>query len=258
MRKYSSNYIRALKASRGPENEFLMRLLGNYSRAAALMHFVLAKGGEDDGLLGQAIRNYVINIVSCLETFFRDSFIYCLSADKEVLTRKLAKLKDVKWSPSLVHANLSDDLGFAELVANELKFQNIEEVDSNMSQIFSDKPFLDAIGKTEFPCCVQGKIGTLKLDEYRAEWKKEFAKLFAYRNDFVHDANLPCAISRKEMAGLEASALIICQLTAFAIAMKMKSAAILIASPSNCPALLTVTDLIATDWEIADEGKPVG
>lgn len=90
----SFTFIRELKANRGEVWSFLTNFLGNFGRSALLMHRVIATLHTDKLVCQEAMRSYIIAMTSCLETFYRDVYIYVLSQDEASLRRVLPDVRE--------------------------------------------------------------------------------------------------------------------------------------------------------------------
>lgn len=181
-------FISDLKGTRGEAWGFLVNFLGNFGRSARLMHKVLAKLREDKVVCQEAMRGYIIAMASCLETFYRDLYVYVLSQDEVSLRRVLADVRD-KATLVEIHSLLADGLTFSEIVTSKATFQSISEIDSFVSKLFHPAGYLDTLQDYEHICLVPSRAARqahFKLDD---KWRSNLANIFTSRHALVHDAN---------------------------------------------------------------------
>jgi hypothetical protein len=246
----SFSFITDLKGTRGEAWDFLVNYLGNFGRSARLMHRVLATLREDKAVCQEAMRGYIIAMASCLETFYRDLYVYVLSQDEVSLRRVLADVRD-KATLVEIHSLLADGLTFSEIVTSKATFQSISEIDSFVSKLFHPAGYLDTLQDYEHICLVPlrgAREAHFKLDD---KWRSNLANLFTSRHALVHDANKSFHLSVTEMASLETTALLVPQLTAELVSKKFDGKGTL--RIRELPVLILVDDLLSDDWEIADE-----
>ncbi len=246
----SFQFISDLKGTRGEVWGFLVNFLGNFGRSARLMHRVLATLRDDKVVCEEAMRGYITAMASCLETFYRDLYIYVLSQDEESLRRALAEVRD-KATLAEIHSLLADGLTFSEIVTGKATFQSISEIDSFVSKLFHPAGYLDTLQDYEHMCLVPSRAARqarFKLDD---KWRTNLAKIFTTRHALVHDANMSFQLSANEMASLETTALFVPQLTAELVSKKFDGKGTL--RIRDLPVLILVDDLLSDDWEVAEE-----
>lgn len=182
-----ADILKQRERHRGDAEGVSLNLLVNYSYPARLMrsHLPPKKGNED--MFQAAIRAYVIGIAACMETFFRDLFVYLLKQNPGILGRALKdciRSESAKRLPQYMAAGVS-----AEEFAASASFQNRDAINHNMSIAFSGS-FFDALDQFEIMCEVpaakQGGPARLKLP---AKWKDDLERVFSLRHEFAHDAN---------------------------------------------------------------------
>ncbi|SRR6266404_513207 len=243
-------FIQELKANRGEVWSFLINFLGNFGRSAILMHKVIATLHTDKLVCQEAMRGYIIAMTSCLETFYRDLYIYVLSQDEASLRRVLPDFRD-KATLAEIHSLLSDGLTFSEIVTSKATFQSISEIDNFMSKLFHPAGYLDTLRDYEHICLIpsrDSRVAHFKLDD---KWCPNLANIFTTRHALVHDANKSFLLSGNEMAKLETTALMVPQLTAELVSKKFDGKGTLRAR--DLPVLVLVDDMLRDDWGIAEE-----
>jgi hypothetical protein len=230
---------------RGDPEELVLGFVVNYSAPARLMRSFLppTKGKED--ILQAAARAYIIGIAACVETFFRDLYIYLLKRNSSLLRRAL-KDGDRKHLPRYLAAGVSAE----EFAASQVSFQSAEAINQNIS-IFFSTPFFDILDQFELICEVPSALRTgparLKLPSC---WESDLGRVFSLRHEFAHDANSKTQVCTEEMQRIETTALLMCQITALLPGIASR----VIVSGKNLPAILLISDLISDDWEVAEDG----
>jgi hypothetical protein len=72
------------QASRGSVPSYHLNFLRNFAASARLMHSSLKAFRSDENLLREAVRQYMIGMTSCLETYYRDLFVALRQARQAV------------------------------------------------------------------------------------------------------------------------------------------------------------------------------
>jgi hypothetical protein len=246
----TTTFLKDLRETRGDENAYLANFIINFARAAFLMHKILPQFKDREVVMQEAIKNYVVSIASCLETFYRDISIYVLSLDESILERVLPDLK-TKTTYADIHSLLKDGIKFSEIAATEASFQSMAEIDSFMSKLFHPKGYFEELDSYSLDCLVPTRSKRVKM-QLSNQWRSEYASIFNHRHSLVHNANKPCLIQLPEIQKLEALALTVPQMTAELIAQKFPIKGTIRAN--GFPVLLLVEDVISEDWEIANDG----
>jgi hypothetical protein len=248
----SSAFIQELKANRGEVWSFLMNFLGNFGRSALLMHKVIDTLHTDKVVCQEAMRGYIVAMTSCLETFYRDLYIYVLSQDEASLRRVLPDFRD-KATLAEIHSLLADGLTFSEIVTGKATFQSLSEIETFMSKLFHPAGYLDTLQDYEHICLIPSRdprVAHFKLDD---KWRSNLENIFTSRHALVHDANKSFHLSANEMAKIETTALMVPQLTAELVSQKFDGNGTL--RIRELPVLILVDDMLRDDWETAgDEG----
>ncbi len=246
------NRIRELKTSRIKPSKYLENFFFSFFRATRLMHECIKSMSSNQNLVEEAKRNYIISLVSCLETFYRDLLIHILDKDKVKLENVMLKIKEKKTLLD-IYKMLQEEIGFHEYVASHFKFQSIEEIEDVFSALFLPGGYLKAIGDHQHHCYILSKSPYPVVLTLSKEWRKNFAFLFEVRHRLVHDANSPCNIPPSKMAELETLTLMICQFTSFFIDQQYGKTMAL--EKDGKPAFFITDDFLADDWEIGYGGN---
>lgn len=242
--------LKGRQASRGTAPSYHLNFLRNFAVSAQLMHSSLKAFRSDKNLLSEAIRQYMIGITSCLETYYRDLFVALLEADELLLQRLFERDKRAKQLAKLRDTE-PDDIQNAELAGELFKFQNLFGIDQALSEVLQPLCYVDALTSTEFVCVIPSRSPEPALLRLWPQWQGQFSGVFDRRHEFVHDANVRSALPLSEMAGIEATALIVPQLTTLLVAQRLGATSPFLAMGDRMPAVLLVEDLIANDWHVA-------
>lgn len=243
--------IKTLKDTRGVPTNYFLNFLQNMARAAILMHKVLDTCRNEECVIKEACRNYVIALASCMETFYRDLCLFVISNDDQVLKVILGEVRE-KATFADIHQILCDGATFPDIASSSLGFQNIEQIEASMSKIFPPKGYISSITEFELECLVLAKEAraTIRLPE---DWRAKFADFFQRRHEYVHNSNFDFDLSLSEMAGLEALVLLTAQLTAHNIAQRYSGKGALMMA--GHPVLFLVEDFLRTDWELCADDE---
>lgn len=242
--------MRGRRASRGSAPSYHLNFLRNFAVSARLMHSSLKAFRSDENLLSEAIRQYMIGMTSCLETYYRDLFVALLEADELLLQRVFEHDKRAKHLARL-RATEPADIPTTELAGEFIKFQNLFGIDQALSEVLQPLRYVDALSSTEFVCIIPSRSPNPALLRLWPQWQGQFSSVFDQRHEFVHDANVRSALSLSEMAGVEATAFIVPQLTTLLVAQCLGVTFPMLAMGDRVPAVLLVEDLIADDWHVA-------
>lgn len=245
--------LRDRQASRGSAPSYHLNFLRNFAGSARLMHSSLKAFRSDEDLLSEAIRQYIIGMTSCLETYYRDLFVALLEADKFLLQRLFERDKRAKQLTKL-RATESADIPTAELAGELVKFQNLFGIDQALSKILQPLRYIDALTSTEFVCIIPSRSPKLASLRLWPQWQGQFSDIFDHRHEFAHDANVRSVLPLSKMAGIEATALIVPQLTTLLVAQRLGATFSYLAAGDHVSAVLLVEDLIADDWHVAPNG----
>ena len=243
-----ADILKQRQAHRGDPQELILGFALNYSGPARLMHFLLPANKGKLDILQTAMRAYVIGIAACVETFFRDLYLFMLQGEPALVSKALAE-NGLRESASNLPKYLASGISAEEFAAGQVSFQSSATIDKNFT-IFFPEPFFDAVDKFELVCDVPSsrRPGETRL-KMMPGWKTDIDRVFTLRHDFAHDANSTTKVTFEEMRSIETTALIFCQLTGWLVKHRSKR----LFTSRNFPAVLLISDLIAEDWEISDD-----
>jgi hypothetical protein len=235
-----------LRKTRKSIDDFIHNHLTNFHDNAKLAHFILQNKDSSHSLKNTAHRQYFVFLVSSIETFFRDIFIYIHSADKILLTKIIEKF------------NISHKLEKIEpqeLLSKSFNFQNIDNIREAFNNLWHED-FLQKICTTQIsPCGMNGKIfHHFSISELFPDWLNTLNSLFEVRHRVVHDANYRTSKNMKLIQIAEALTLLIPQIATYLIAQKYKLPSLTLQSTNTNPVpyLFSIHDVLADDWYITE------
>ena len=244
--KYDLGSFLEKRSNRGDAKECLLNFLKNVSYPIRLARFTLANKPTSE-YLQTFIRLYVISLVSCLETFYRDLFRYLLDNPQiEFQSRKISrqKLKEM----------LDAGLDHNDVKAEAPSLQNIESITQTLDPYFSPVGYLASISQGLI-CKIPSKSNTVARFNFRENWHEDFKNLFLFRHIFVHDANSPSDLTVKKIQNLETLALLLPQLTIWKLDKEIPRLVVSGEDKSSYPVLLLVDDVASDDWEVEENGS---
>lgn len=246
MRK--SDILKQQSLHRGDAHSLVLSFLVNFASHARLMRTFLPPLEQKKDVFQSAMRAYVIGMASCLETYFRDLYIYVIERDPAAL-QKAKQANGRRDSQSVISSYLADGISEAEVAGAQVSFQNAESIDRNFAFFFG-KPFFEVLNKFEILCVVPSlnRPGLAKFG-LSSGWQDQLARIFILRHEFAHDANSKTLIDPTEMQSLEATAIVICQMSALLPGISARY----VVDQNAVPAILLIADIISEDWEIMDD-----
>lgn len=245
--------LRIQQANRGDQPEYLLKYLLNVSFSARLMHSTLNNHRRQKNLVLQATRQYLIGLTSCLETFYRDLYIALLANDPSKLAVVLAD-SSAKRTFDRLRGTAPGDISDYEVAADLAKFQNLRGVDKALSWLFAPATYLEALGAETFYCVIPSRRPGMAEFKLHIGWQDTLSQLFETRHRFVHDASHPSEMDLKEVAAMEAIAVVVPQITSLLISNRSGTST-WTTSTQQLPALVLIEDLVADDWEIVDDDQ---
>ena len=172
----------SLRDSRKSIDEFNFTFLTNFSDNSRLMHVFV---GEDrNELFDVAFRQYLVFLVSCWETFFRDLFVYVNTRDPDSIVKLIDQMK--------VNEDILDlsKITLPELLSKSFNFQNINDLESAYNSLWGAN-FLESVCETKTEVCgVNGKVASgFSVNSLFGDWHSTITKAFNIRHKIVHDAS---------------------------------------------------------------------
>ena len=230
----------ALKTSRGTIDDFCSNYLSNFSENAQVMHFAL-KGTQ--AINSVAYSQYFVFLVSSLETFFRDIFIYIHSVDAELMDKLIEKFKITERLPN------SEELTSIEVLSKSFNFQNLNDLESAFDQVWGGRFLYTVINTSISPCGFNGKVFQhVCAKNHFPSWKNILSETFSIRHKVVHDANFRPESNMELARQAESLFLLLPQITTLVVAKKYKLKSVFLKSNGNdCPYIFSIHDILAED-----------
>ncbi len=254
--KKLKSILNELHNSRNEIEEFNFNFLGNIYRYATLMH-KLIEVRLDSSLFEVAVSQYVASLVSCWETFFRDTFIFVVS-NNEKFRSEIIKIVEVNHQEAKQLDNGKLVTGYLSKCFN---FQNLNDIENAFSPIFGHKLFV-TIGKYIFP--ILGVDGRISFDfcyeTITPNYLEVIGKVYEERHKIIHDANYRLKMEVTFIQNAESSFVIFPQLFTIALSNKMNlPLAVIEDTMHQCkaPYIFTIKDILSTEWVVQHESDEV-
>lgn len=155
-----------------------------------------------------ARKNYVINLVTAVEVYFKDLVKILPDFGKVKLEcEKIGELLDQKMEKvTIVDAFLlskRNKLRIGDFIAVSNKFENLENIDTVFSKILGLK-FLDAVERHKHKLTRAESnfftVDTLHLAANLPDWRRQVGKLFEKRHEVVHQVCFKDSLSFEEIS----------------------------------------------------------
>ena len=183
---------------KGEENAFL-NLTSNIYRERKYVHILISQK-LPEVWTSMIISHYIVSLVTCWETFYRDIFVFLLKRHPDIVD----KLKqNTKVNKVLGHApiNLPEQ---EEYIASIFNFQNLESLQEAFAPILGVKGNLELPTKEDIFVHAKGK-GWLpfNLSALFPKWTNDLDFILQERHRIIHDANHSSTVSRTDIARIE-------------------------------------------------------
>ena len=213
-----SKELKLLKNTRQSVDDFCLSFLKNFSLHSCFMHNHLNNKKELQSSFEVAYHQYVVFLVSCWETFFRDLFVYVNTNNQEINHDLLNRMQG-----NIEKINMEDDITLAEILSKSFNFQNIDDIEKAYDGLW-EGGFLNYICHTDIGYCgISGKISNgFTLTDLFYDWKNIIEVTFETRHRIVHDANFRPQIDIDLIQKSEPIFLLIPQIATHFIAKKFK------------------------------------
>ncbi|WP_147445452.1 hypothetical protein [Corallococcus aberystwythensis] len=248
-KKLTEKKLKTLKEHREGRDgsSFIMSFLLNTSRVTKNIRTV--SGGRSAEATNENKRHFVIGLVSCMETFFRDMFIYCLDARTDLLAAYLDELKPID-----VENMRASGIPLSEQLSAGVSFQNLDSVEKGFRHFFpGNGGVLDRLNSLErvvsIPSRAEKGLARVTLPQ---DSREVLSDLLQLRHRLVHDANYNPDFAPQALARYEAYVTLIAQFFHFAVAESLTSHRIIV-DQNGVPVMFLVEDLIADDWEVVPD-----
>ena len=233
----------SLRNSRNSIDGFTFNFLQNFYEHCILIHSII-KLKVEKVVFNVAYRQYLVFLVSCWETFFRDLFVYIYSEDQS----SLKKLVDKLGVSQQTHEDL--EITMPELLSKRFNFQNIYDLEEAYNFMW-DGNFLKDICEMEKNIGIDGKITNFSLKSLFYDWHELLCRAFAIRHNVVHDANYRIDPDIAFIQKVEAIFLLIPQIASINVSIRYGFKITMLSNGEyNFPYIFSVNDILSDDWEI--------
>lgn len=240
--------LKQLRDSRKSIDNCNFNFVCNFYEHCKFMHLQISSG-IDKSMLTVAYRQYFVFLVSCWETYFRDTFVLINSSDAKLLSQTLKHLNIDKYDVTIESAEIS----LPELASKSFNFQNLEDINSAFTSLI-DADFLNYVCKNKITsCAIKGRQARdLSIESLITDWRDIITNAFNIRHNIVHDANYRIEYQPELIQKIETLFLLIPQATTYFIAKKfnLKNFCMIVDGKNIGPNLFIVDDILSEDWEL--------
>ena len=169
---------------------------------------IVEENGKDRYVKIEARKNYIVNIVTALEVFIKDTIrnnSFPIERQKELLKDKVTL-----WEAHELFK--SNGIRTEAIIADYYSFQNLDVINRVLSTLYNNKILVEIDNTDLF---TEAEHKDLSIKTGRPNWKQELIDLFEIRHDSIHDINFTKVIGKKKTNELGISAL------AFAMSLDM-------------------------------------
>ncbi|MBI4962708.1 MAG: hypothetical protein HY913_05465 [Desulfomonile tiedjei] len=261
-RRLSQSLAQRLERLRTTRKSFLdydKNFLMNFCEQASFMHYVLSMKPVKQKMVTIAAAGYMVSLVTCWETFFRDVFICLCELDKTFG----AKCLDMTKAKDDLGRQCRGDIKVSEYLSQHFNFQNEHDIEEAFAPLFEGR-LLESVMSYEIPlvAVLDAVVRGFRLDGFFPHWRELVNLCFEQRHEIIHDANYRPKIPRNRMGELEALFLLVPQVFTVwliyrygqerlseknFIFFEIKTADI------RCPYLFSMRDVLSDDWEVTEE-----
>lgn len=244
------------RASRkGDENAFLNLVSNLYTERMLVRVLVSQKLPEIWTKL--IISHYLVSLVTCWETFFRDVFVFLLNRNPGIADKFVhnTRVKKVLGRAPTTHPDQ------VEYIASIFNFQNLDSLLAAFGPILGEHETLDLPTKEDVFLHSKRKGWVIfNFPALFPEWKRDLDFILQERHRIIHDANHPCTVSRKDIQQLESVLFFYLQLFGILVSnrfhlpwirLDIRTLALNLTSSMDehlKNIVITFDDLIADDW----------
>lgn len=222
------NELAELKQNRASFNDFSLNFLSNLSKRYNLMHYVLKDKElrKDKQMIYIATGQYISSIVTCWETYFRDTFVYVVEQDSHVES----KINDLITQKGLSTKELKNaQLNLSDYGSKQYNFQDLSDACSALNFLLDDN-------KNRITDFIDDSLSDVifKSPNFLLYWLKEkkdisqelYAVLeegFEIRHKIIHDANYTYKVDMKFINAFEDCMVIFPQLLSIFLAKRFNT-----------------------------------
>lgn len=247
-----------LQHSRNKIEDYSFNFLKNIYRHSILIH-TLNKLRLEKDLIEVAISQYLISLVSCWETFFRDTFMFVVSKDAN-FRKEIIELVGLKQE---VVERIERENLLADFLSKSFNFQDFEDIESSFSPIFKRQMFSTIGNYTFFHLGLNGQIASnFCFEQIYYNYIESIKKVYEERHKITHDANYRSNLGIDIIQKAEASFVVFPQL--FTVWMSDKMHLPLTTNDNEVqgsvkqnefvvPYIFTINEILSADWVLVPE-----
>ncbi|MGG3124025.1 hypothetical protein ABEP18_25910 [Priestia megaterium] len=222
------NELVDLKHNRTDFNDFSLNFISNLSQRYNLMRHVLKSKElrKDEQMISIAVGQYISSIVTCWETYFRDTFVYVVEQDSHVES----KINDLIIQKGLSTKELkSAQLNLSDYGSKQYNFQDLSDTCNALNFLLDDN-------KNRITDFIDDSLSdiTFKSPNFVLYWLQEKKDIsqelysvleegFEIRHKIVHDANYTYKVDSNFINTFEDCMVIFPQLLSISLAKKFNT-----------------------------------
>jgi hypothetical protein len=249
--------LNSLRANRkGDENAFLNLISSLYTER--MFVYVLLAQKLSENWTKTIISHYIVSLVTCWETFFRDVFVFLLKRNPSIASEHAQNAR-VRKALGRAPGSEPDQ---TEYIASLFNFQNLESLLDAFGPFFGEDGSLD-LPTNEHVLVNSKRYGwsMFSLPAIFPDWKENLDFILQERHRIIHDANHSCTVSRKDIRELEAVLFFYLQLFGILVSgrfelpwikLDITTSVLSITFGTNSDwrnIVITFDDLLSDDWE---------
>jgi hypothetical protein len=252
--------LSALQTSREGEENACFNLVRNVSKQRAFLHELISVN-KHTSWTSQIISSYIVSLVSCWETFFRDVFVFLLKRN-QTFSDALKKSKTVGKVLGHLPKGIVDQ---EEYIAHIFNFQNLHDIEDAFSLILGPNSGLRPPAEQDTLCFVSNKgWAQFSLSKLFPDWASDLDFILQERHRIIHDANYLSVVSNKYIQRIETELFFYLQLFGIFVSNNYQlpwvklntdimAMQLVTSTAENCKAIvLTLDDLLSNDWEVME------
>lgn len=250
-----------LQITRNKIEEFLNNFITNSSRYVIFMHEILEKKPSKEQIV-VPISQYIVSLVTCWETYFRDLFVF-LSVNDKQFCDDVIRLNNISINENELNRN---GLITGEYISKFFNFQNFKDTETAFSSLYENESFFKAIGGYKRPFVLMRKrtISKISLNSLNQSWYEILKDFFEIRHKIVHDANFRIKLTNSFISQAESICILLPQIVGQYVLERynftrtiidIKNGVIRNTSESDNEEIgyiFTVQDMLAKDWIVVD------
>jgi len=213
----------------------------------------------DEAWTSTIISHYIVSLVTCWETFFRDVFVFLLKRHPNI-SKKVKSSNKVKKILGRFAVKKVDQ---EEYIASIFNFQNLKSLRNAFAPILGSAENIDKPTKqTAFMYIKNKGWFEFNLPKMFPKWTNDLDFILQERHRIIHDANHSTNVTRKDIQRIETVLFFYLQLFGIYISnrfqlpwikLNTRISALELAAKTKIDVknvVLTFDDLLSNEWEI--------